>query len=646
MRLRALTLAAALALGAGAATAAAPVQAPHWGDGLFQFYQDRHFDALAALMVSGHFDRLAPHGDDAELLRGGLLLSWGLHTEAGALFERLLAGAPEPEVRDRAWYFLARVRHARGLDDAAQAALDRVGDALPAALAPERALLAAQVALARGAPDSAAAALQALAHQPWEPAAASGWWSRLKTRLGLADTAPDPTVTPLDDAPLYARYNLGVALVRAGRGADGRRWLDALGQLPAATEPQRALRDQANLALGYAALQDEQPEAARAALQRVRLQGPAAAKALLAFGWADLALEQPRRALLPWQELLGRDPADAAVLEARIALPHALAALGAEARAAQAYEQALARYATESDALSATRTELQRGPWLQALLDLNPGAPMAWSQAAEALPPLPHAAQLAPVLAGHDFQEGYKTLRDLQFLHARLRAWQDDLAAWRDLLAQRRAVFERRLPALADGRGRLAVAPLQQAQAALQTALEQARQGDDDAAFARAPQRDALQRLSRAQTTLQALPEAERSATAERLRLLRGRLTWELADAAPEAARLASRDLRASAATLEQAATLHAALQQRPRQEAERFDAFGQRLDALERRLAALLPPLQAQAEAQARALQALAVAALQAQQERLRAYATQARHGLAQLHDGARAPQEAADAR
>ena len=86
-----------------------------------------------------------------------------------------------------------------------------------------------------------------------------------------------------------------------------------------------------------------------------------------------------------------------------------------------------------------------------ALVGLNPADAMAWSRSADTLPPLPHAAQLAPVLADHAFQEGYKTLRDLQFLQARLRAWQDDLAAWRDLLAQRRAVFERRLPALADG---------------------------------------------------------------------------------------------------------------------------------------------------------------------------------------------------
>ena len=36
------------------------VQDPHYGDTLFQFYQDRYFTALVGLMVSQHFDRVRP----------------------------------------------------------------------------------------------------------------------------------------------------------------------------------------------------------------------------------------------------------------------------------------------------------------------------------------------------------------------------------------------------------------------------------------------------------------------------------------------------------------------------------------------------------------------------------------------------------
>ena len=39
--------------------------------------------AITGLMVSQHFDRVAPHADEAEVLRGGMLLSYGMHQEAG-----------------------------------------------------------------------------------------------------------------------------------------------------------------------------------------------------------------------------------------------------------------------------------------------------------------------------------------------------------------------------------------------------------------------------------------------------------------------------------------------------------------------------------------------------------------------------------
>ena len=76
-----------------------------------------------------------------------------------------------------------------------------------------------------------------------------------------------------------------------------------------------SLRDKANLALGYAFLQDDQPLAAKPALQRVRLEGPFSNKALLGVGWADAELENYSRALVPWMALRGRNLLDSAVQE-------------------------------------------------------------------------------------------------------------------------------------------------------------------------------------------------------------------------------------------------------------------------------------------------------------------------------------------
>ena len=176
MRIRAvasvLALAAAVAAGGvraqdaqgarstpGAAGAPRAVQAPHYGDTLFEFFQDKHFEAVTGLMVSQHFQRVAPHDDEAEVLRGGLLLSYGLHREAGELFARLIENHAAPAVRDRAWFYLAKIRYQRGLAAEAEDALARVENPLPAPLEEDRVLLQAQLRMARADYAGAAALL-------------------------------------------------------------------------------------------------------------------------------------------------------------------------------------------------------------------------------------------------------------------------------------------------------------------------------------------------------------------------------------------------------------------------------------------------------------------------------------------------------
>jgi hypothetical protein len=132
---------AACSLGAFAAPdGPAPVRiaAPHYGDTLFNFYQDRFFGAITGLMVSQHFGRVAPHDDEAEVLRGGMLLSYGLHEQATEVFARLIERNAPLSVRDRAWFFLARIRHQRELPALAQEALDRIAQPLQGTLEEDR----------------------------------------------------------------------------------------------------------------------------------------------------------------------------------------------------------------------------------------------------------------------------------------------------------------------------------------------------------------------------------------------------------------------------------------------------------------------------------------------------------------------------
>ena len=590
---------------------AQPVKAVHYGDTLFQFFQDKHFSAITGLMTSQHFDRVAPQGDEAEVLRGGLLLSYGVHNEAGQIFAQLIDKGAAPSVRDRAWFYLAKIRYQRGLPAQAEAALARIEGPLPAALAEEHVLLQAQLLMARR--DFAAAA----------------------NALGrLADAQP-----PRAGPSLFARFNLGVALVRSGDVARGSALLDEIGRAPADNEEQRSLRDRANLALGVAALQEQRTEDAARFLARVRLDGLHANKALLGFGWTAAAQQQPAKALVAWSELAARDASDPAVLEARIALPYAHAELGAYGPSLQGYEQAVSAFDSESQRLDDTIAAIRTGKLIDGLLELNPAGEMGWFASVRSLPELPHAAHLSQVLAQHEFQEAFKNVRDLVFLERNLQQWRDNLLVFRDMLAHRRQAYAARLAQTREGAGgsAAALAELRQRRSALASEVSAAEAQGDGVAFADARQRGLLARVEGLQAALRTRGhDPEIAALADRVRLAAGALQWDLAQALPARRWATRKTMAAIEAQLGEATQREAALAAAQRDEPLRFEQFARRIDALAAQVDAALPRVAALSLEQRAAAQQIAEAALVDQKQRLVAYTTHARFEIAQLIDRA----------
>jgi tetratricopeptide (TPR) repeat protein len=603
------SLAAACAVHAADAPKPARIQDPHYGDTLFRFWQDQYFTAITGLMTSQHFNRVAQHADEAEMLRGGMLLSYGMHKEAGAIFAQLIEKGATPSVRDRAWFYLAKIRYQRGFTDEAEQAIARIENNLPPALQEERVLLQSQLLMARGDFAGAAQVLETLAKS--------------------------------STAGLYARYNLGVALVRSGDLPRGIAVLDEVGKAPAATEEFRALRDKANVALGFAALADEKPEAARAFLERVRLSSMLANKALLGFGWASAALKEHKKALVPWTELTGgapgRDAGDAAVLEARIAVAHAYGELGAYGQALERYQDAIGAFDREHVALDESIGAIRKGKLLDGLLERNPGDEMGWFWNIQELPQMPHASHLNQVLAQHEFQEAFKNWRDLRFLSNNLQGWADTLGIYNDMLANRRQAYAERLPKVRDAAGKLDVAEATKRRDVLTSEIERVEADADHAALADAARRAQIERLADMQGVLQrAGADPEVAAAADRVRRVAGALTWQMAQEFPDRLWQAKKALRTINMELELAQARDAALLQAQRDEPARHEAFAKRITALEGTIRALVPKVAALTNEQQGQVQELAVAELTRQKERLAAYTTQARFAVAQLYDRA----------
>lgn len=625
--LRRLGFAAALAFAIGGVASAADkkpdglVKDPHYGDTLFHFYQDHYFTSVTGLMVSQHFNRVSKHADEAEVLRGGLLLSYGMHKEAGEIFALLIEKGAAPPVRDRAWFFLAKIRYQRGFYVEADDALGRIEKNLPPDLEEERVLLKANVAMARGDYATAVTVLNS-----------------------MADPAKEIS-TGTTSASLYARYNLGVALVRSGNPAGGSALLDQLGKAPTppqATEEFRSLRDKANVALGFTALQDNKPEAAGPYLERVRLNGSQSNKALLGFGWAHASLKDHKQALVPWTELSQRDTSDSAVLEASIALPYAFGQLGAYGQALERYTAALTVYERENTGLDESIVAIRGGKLVEGLLERNPGEEMGWFWSIRELPQMPHGGHLTQVLSQHEFQEAFKNYRDLQFLTRNLQQWKDSLAVFGDVLDNRRKAYADRLPQFLAKARDTGLNELSLRGATLATELQVAEVQADGSVFADARERELLDRLDGVQANLKALGDSpETTAARERQRLVAGALTWQLTQSYPARLYEAKRALQTLDAGISEAKQREAGLAQAQRDEPARFDQFALRIVELDKRIQALIPQVAALSKEQQQALQELAVAELMRQKDRLAAYSTQARFAVAQLYDRANKAKE-----
>ena len=336
----------------------------------FERHSGRPGKAITVLQNLAHVDpALARQPEFAERM-GASLAAWGLDAAAEATFAQLLTSSATTSQRREAGLMAAEIALTRG--ESAQAA--RYLQQVPGGDSPRRQLLGARSLLGQGALEE----------------------SRLRM--------------PGDDAELW-RYNLAAALVSAGRSAEGEALLQELSQSAGADPEAAEVRDLASLQLAYRQLDRGEAQSAFVTLGRISADSHLANAGLLRRGWAALAsiaddrplavaadgprprfarridaalqdetLERSRRitalrsALAEWLPLHDRDPQDPAVQEVLVAVPYALAGLGARERAIEYAELAVVR-------LEALREGLRRDlaqARTSKLLDAGQLAATAW----------------------------------------------------------------------------------------------------------------------------------------------------------------------------------------------------------------------------------------------------------------------------
>ncbi len=577
----------------------------HYGDVLFYYFQDDDFEALTRLTAYEHWNLVPHHQEEAQLLLGGLYLSLGMHNEAGERFQAVLNQDVPTGVRNRAWFYLAQVWYARGYLDRAEGALRKVNGKLSPELESEKEHLFANVLMHEGKFDEAVSLLRA--------ARGSDIWTA------------------------YAKFNLGVALVREHRLGDADQFLTAVGEMPAGGEEMLALKDRANLALGYAYLQSNDPAKARVSLERVRLNGPYSNKALLGTGYADAQLGDYKRALSPWLELRNRNLLDSAVQESFIAVPYAFAQLGANSQSAEYYEGAVESYNKEDGQLDQAIDRIREGSLLKDILAGQNDPRHGWFWQLQTVPDAPESRYLYTILAGHDFQEGLKNYRDLVFMGHTLDNWSDSMEAFTDMIDTRERAYAERLPRTDALLSSGAADKLQQRRDELEQRLNTIDTTHDVSALGSAQERDEWARLQRMEAALAGAPDTPANAELrDRLRLVKGVLFFQLNDSFKARMWQQQRTMKDLDLALRQMQSRWIRVERARKSVPTNNGEFAARVAALKQRIDALQVRLADVESKQGGYLADLAIQALDAQKSRLAAYQVQARFALATMYDRA----------
>src|SRR5881397_13100 len=597
----------------------------YFGEALYHAYQAQYFEALQRLdtevaMYHGldepELDTLHYHINDAEFSVGDFELNYRMHQRAGRAIKAVLEGAVDEAVRNEAAFSLARIHFQKGhLDDALQA-LARIKGTVPEEVRGDVESLRANVYMATGQPSEAVKVL-----------------AQVKSNESLAG---------------FVAYNLGIARLQDGRTQEAIEQLDKAGQLPAGDPASLAIRDKSNLVLGTMLFESGNFERARQSLDRVHLEGPFSNQALLRAGWAEASAHQYDRALVPWNILVEREPTDAAVQEAMLAVPHSYANLTLHGRAAIMYGRALEVFSKQIERVDASIGSIREGRFLKALIREESRQDETWVIRLRNLPDAPETYYLMELMASHDFQTALHNYLDLEDLQSRLMSWNTSLDAFDDLIRLRAQNYEPLLPEVdaqfrqLDSRIRLRLEQRKHLAQRLQAMLTAPRPDY----LATAEERVAGERIALIEKQLGSSDSPEAVALRQRAARLRGALTWRLETEYHERLIAAHAHLNELNPQVEALTRQYDAFVKTRQAATHSYLGYDKQISRFRERVGEALQRVDMLMVQQGHLIETVAINQLQVRRERLVTRQTEARFGVADSYDRAARAKPGAEGR
>jgi hypothetical protein len=516
---------------------------------LYEYYQGNFSLALTQMAILEQKfpngltqipDSLSGYQVEPELLKGGISLAYGLDSQAANIFLRLLKNNIKPDVTAYSWLLLGKTYYQkRQFSDAAQA-FQQIK--------------------------------QHTADEFFEPSTRDNWLYMQSQLHGFlleqgTNTNDIQWLQQLSDNSIYrdyVQYNQALALLQKGKNQQAisvlstlinndnsfvSRWMDWADPIfsdndaPNVDAERDAIRDRANLTLGYTLLQNAEPFEAFRVFENIRTDGLDAEAALLGYGWAAAKKDELQTALAIWQRLILMPQNSEYTLEAYLASAYAYEKAFAPRQSLQVLQLGLDRFKQALVNLNQAEKEVKQRKFI---LDLLPNKDTQQSVDADVSlslntkgRPFNTAQLFDSVSVSNEFRSRLLALEQNRDLQQQLLNWQQQLQQYHLMLDERQAERRKRAKHILQNRTLEQLPALQAQRDAIAQVVATAQNQQDGQVLMSLQSQQWLDRVKRSEKRLATITQLKKQldhpplavSYERRVERVAGRLIWQASEA-------------------------------------------------------------------------------------------------------------------
>lgn len=387
---------------------------------LFDYYQQDYFSALIEQAYAEAINNPISLRPSGQVLKGGMMLSYGMVDEAKRKFEELLDASATEEVKNRAWFFLAKLFYSKSDFVNARESLGHIKGVVPEDLHIDYHYLAT------------------LLRQKGD-------------HLGVSESK-FKNVTKENPYYPYLLFNLAILQLKESKLKEAVDNLETVTQYYSVSEELSLLSDRARHGLAELAIKHGQLIQAWNYLKDIRTTGLYSNRALLSYAWAAINLKQYQEAIPALELLNGRSIAIPEVQEAKVLLAHVYEQEGAPRKALKTnliaekeFHQGIAMIAEARNVLKKQDVPREFIKNLDVMMDDSDWYSTRPSVDYKKLTPF-----LIDLMASHPFHETMRELADLYAIEENLNYWSIQAEEHRLILenANKKQNFEESITAI------------------------------------------------------------------------------------------------------------------------------------------------------------------------------------------------------